>query len=144
MLGKYSQLADDQWEFSVAGTVKDELDLAIIQLLGLHDVTIIRRKCRMMLLERFHRENDVICTDRLAIVPFGLCPQTISHPGEIVGVTDSLGKDAVFGRSLIERSRRKGLIDKLNGAGDRALHARDHQVEVVKGSQGNIPDDSAL
>src|SRR5262249_39426327 len=39
MLGKDVQLTDDQRQLTVAGTVEGELDLAVIQLLGLHDMT---------------------------------------------------------------------------------------------------------
>lgn len=107
-------------------------------------MAVIGRVSGVELLEGIEREDHVIRSDRVAVMPFSLRPQTIDHEGKIVGVANGFGQRAVFGRDFVERLRHEGLIDKPDGTGDLSLHTRDDHVEIVEGADGDLPNGTAL
>ncbi|MGY4367594.1 hypothetical protein ACVW1A_003659 [Bradyrhizobium sp. LB1.3] len=98
----------------------------------------------MMLLEGIEREDHVVRGHRLAVMPFGVGPQTIGDEGKIVRVADGLGQRAVFGRDFVERGRREGFVNECNGAGDLPLHTGDDDVEIVECADGDLARDAAF
>ena len=100
--------------------------------LRLHDVAVIGRVLRMMLLERIQREDHVFRRHRLSVVPFRLRPQPVDDAREIVGMADRFGQRAVFGRDLVQRRRRERFVDQLNAGCERAFDAGNHKVEIIK------------
>jgi hypothetical protein len=77
MLRQHVELADDLRQFAISGLIEREGDVALAGLLGLGDMPVIGGRLRVVLLERLEREDHVFDRDRLAVMPFGACAQTI-------------------------------------------------------------------
>ncbi|MGY4448095.1 hypothetical protein ACVWZR_002755 [Bradyrhizobium sp. i1.3.1] len=97
-----------------------------------------------MLLEGIQREDHVVRSDRLAVMPFGLRPQTIGDEGKVGRVADGLGQRAVFGRDFVERGRREGFVDERDGTGDLPLHSRHYDIEIIESADGDLARDTAF
>src|SRR4051795_13213279 len=144
MLRQDRELPDDLRQFAVARRVEHELYLTLADLLGFHHMAVIGRVLRVMLLEGIEREDHVIRGYRLAVVPFGLRPQAVSHEGEIIRMADGLGQRAVLGRDFVKRGRREGFVDERHGTGDLPLHTGDDDVEIVECADGDLARDAAF
>src|SRR3954447_12068452 len=59
-------------------------------------------------------------------------------------MTDRFGQQAVFGRDLVQRSHHQGVVDIVDACRDRALHARDDEVEIIEGAEAAEAHRAAL
>ena len=99
---------------------------------------------RTEFIECIEGENHVFRRDRLAIVPFCLCPQSKGDRGEIVRIAHRLGEQSVFARHFIKRRHEKCLVDEIDAEDERAFDSGDHHIEVVEGAERDLTRRAAL
>ena len=130
MFRQHVDLADDLRQLAVSGFVKREGDFAFPGDFGLHHVTIVERLIGIVLLEHPEGPDDVFRSDGLAVVPFRLAAQAISHRGPVGRVPNRLREQPVFACDLIERRRHERVVDERDPGRDRALG--DREISVSK------------
>ena len=75
MLGQHIELPDNQRHLAISGAVEDERDFALARLLDLGDMAVIGANGRAVFLERLHREDHVLDSNRLAIMMMRALPR---------------------------------------------------------------------
>src|SRR5262245_44612597 len=72
--GQNGELADNLWQFAIAGRVYGERNLTIAGLFRFGDMSIIGRELRVIFFERLERKDHVVRRDWRAVMPFCLLP----------------------------------------------------------------------
>jgi hypothetical protein len=144
VLGQHHQLADDLRQLAIARAVEREGDLALARLLRLDDVLVVRRRERVIRLERIEREDHVVGRHRPAVVPLRFRAQPVGHRREIVRVARGVGEQAVLGRYLVHRGNEQRLEHALDAQRDQALEAHHHRVEIVERADAEPAHGAAL
>jgi hypothetical protein len=139
---QHRKLPNDLREFAVTCSVERKRDFSRACHLGAHDMAIVGRKSRVVLLECIKGKDHVLGCYWHAIMPFGRRPQSVRHRTEVRRMADGLGKQAVFGRHFVERRRQQCLVDELDSAGEDALHSVHCHVEIIKRA-GDAPSHRA-
>jgi hypothetical protein len=101
VLGQHTDLTDDLRQFAITRSIEGESYLTLAGLFDLRHMLIIGGKLRAVLFECIEREDHVFGRHRHAVVKLRLRPQAIGDRGEIVGMADAFGEQAIFGRHLI-------------------------------------------
>src|SRR5205807_10055922 len=113
---------DDQRHLPIARAVEDKRDLALARLLDLGDMTIVGRMAWAVFLERLHGKDNVLDSDRFAVmVPCGVA-QTKRGRCKVARMADSFGDQAVLGRYFVERGYQQGVGECPSAQRERSLH----------------------
>jgi len=105
---------------------------------------VIGGKLRAVLFERIEREDHVVGRHRRTVMELRLRPQAVGDRGEIVGIADAFGQQAISRRHLIQGGDRQRVVDEIGTDGYRAFDPRDHQVEIVEGADRELTNAPAL
>ena len=95
MLRHDPKLAGDFRQFAIARAVEQERHLTFAGPLCLHDMAIVRRIERIVLLEHIEREDHVLGRHRAAIVPFGLRTQAIGDGRKVRRMAHAIREQSV-------------------------------------------------
>src|SRR5215468_10819199 len=92
MLRQDRELANDLRQLPVAWPIEDKFHLAIAVFLGADDMTVISRILWMIFFEGIKRENHVIRSHGLAVMPCGSRMQAVDREGKISRMAHCLGE----------------------------------------------------
>ncbi len=144
MLRQDGQLPDDLRQFAIARRVERKGELAIAGFFDLDDMAIIGGELRTVFFERVEGKDHVVGRHRLAVVPFCFSTQPIGCRGEIVRIADGFRDQAVLGGHFVQRRRQKRVVDVVDPGRQRAFDASNHDIEIVVGSDRNLPHGAAF
>ena len=145
MLRQHAELTQDHRHFTVTRRIEDEGDLALAGLLDLHDVAIVGRLHRAVLLDHFHREDHVLDRDRLAIVVARVGAQAERRRREVGRMADRFGDQPILGRHFVERSDTIKVSEIIPAPTATDPFKPGHDlVEVVEGAECDHAHGAAL
>jgi hypothetical protein len=140
MLRQDRHLAGDQRQLAVPRLLKEELDLALTNLLRPVDCTVIEPEKRLSFRpQRFQREDHVIHGDRLAVVPARLRSQRKRDPGPIFRPFDRFGDEPVACERLVLARHQQ----RFRAGYSRRIALDDVRIEAVEGAGRAEPDGAA-
>ena len=147
MLGQHDEVAHDVRQLAVALLVEVELDLVVVQRHRLGHIGIVAIVHRADLLQRVERPHDVLGSDRLAVMPFGVGVEPVGRRRIVVGIFERLGDQRIAGGRLVGRLLHQRLVEQPAaefGEPRRRRAAHDEGVEAVERADGDVVERAAL